>query len=100
MVGGWRQVFEYLDTDLYKLILSEQFLTIPHIQRFLYQMLCGLKYMHSARVIHRDLKPANILLNEDCSLRICDFGLSRIIAPSAPTVMYHRGRRNGPGTQA
>ena len=43
-----------------------QYLTTEHIQTFLYQLLCGLKYIHSS-VIHRDLKPANILLNEDCS---------------------------------
>ena len=79
------QVFEFVDTDLYKLILSEQFLTTEHIQTFLYQLLCGLKYMHSAHVIHRDMKPANILLNEDCSLRICDFGLSRILSMPAPS---------------
>jgi serine/threonine protein kinase len=36
--------------------------------------------MHSAKVIHRDIKPANILINEDCSIKICDFGLSRSIA--------------------
>ncbi|KAL7577650.1 hypothetical protein ACA910_015164 [Epithemia clementina (nom. ined.)] len=72
-------VFEYVDTDLYKLIMSPQYLTTQHIQTFLYQMLAGLKYIHSASVIHRDLKPANILLNEDCSLKICDFGLARIV---------------------
>lgn len=78
-------VFEFVDTDLYKLILSPQYLTNPHIQAFLYQLLVGLKYIHSANVIHRDLKPANILLNEDCTLKICDFGLARVIAP-APTL--------------
>ena len=36
--------------------------------------------MHSARVIHRDIKPANILVNEDCTIKICDFGLSRSIS--------------------
>ena len=35
--------------------------------------------MHSAKVIHRDIKPANILINEDCTIKICDFGLSRSI---------------------
>lgn len=79
------QVFEFVDTDLYKLILSEQYLSTEHIQTFLYQLLCGLKYMHSAHVIHRDMKPANILLNEDCSLRICDFGLSRILSAPMPS---------------
>lgn len=60
-----------VDTDLYKLIMSPQYLTTEHIQAFLYQMLAGLKFIHSHSVIHRDLKPANILLNEDCSLKVC-----------------------------
>lgn len=76
-------VFEYVDTDLYKLIMSPQYLTTEHIQTFLYQMLTGLKFIHSASVIHRDMKPANILLNEDCSLKICDFGLARIVDSSS-----------------
>ncbi|KAF5383738.1 hypothetical protein D9615_003523 [Tricholomella constricta] len=37
----------------------------------------GMKYVHSASVIHRDLKPGNLLVNADCELKICDFGLSR-----------------------
>ena len=41
------------------------------------QVLRGLKYIHSANVIHRDLKPSNLLLNADCDLKICDFGLAR-----------------------
>lgn len=75
-------VFEYVDTDLYKLLLSAQYLSTAHIQTFLYQILLGLKYIHSANVIHRDIKPANILLYEDCTLKICDFGLARIVLPS------------------
>jgi mitogen-activated protein kinase 1/3 len=46
-------VFEYVDTDLYKLIMSPQYLSTEHIQTFLYQMLCALKFIHSANVIHR-----------------------------------------------
>lgn len=64
-------VFEFVDTDLYKLILSAQYLTMPHIKTFLYQLLIGLKYIHSANVVHRDIKPANILVNEDCTLKVC-----------------------------
>ncbi|PWZ06768.1 Mitogen-activated protein kinase 1 [Zea mays] len=44
---------------------------------FLYQILRGLKYIHSANVLHRDLKPSNLLLNANCDLKICDFGLAR-----------------------
>lgn len=47
------------------------------MQYFLYQLLRGLKYIHSANIIHRDLKPSNLLLNANCDLKICDFGLAR-----------------------
>ena len=52
-------------------------LTEKHYEYFVYQLLRGLKYVHSAGILHRDLKPSNLLLNEDCDLQICDFGLSR-----------------------
>ncbi|KAF4724496.1 hypothetical protein FOZ63_032379 [Perkinsus olseni] len=46
---------------------------------FLYQVLRGVKYFHSAGVVHRDLKPRNLLVNFNCDLKICDFGLSKLI---------------------
>jgi len=48
---------------------------------FMYNMLCAMNFMHSANVVHRDIKPSNLLLNEDCQLKICDFGLSRTLPP-------------------
>ncbi|RLN95933.1 hypothetical protein BBJ28_00022537, partial [Nothophytophthora sp. Chile5] len=48
-----------------------------HVQYFLYQMLVAIHYIHSAEVLHRDLKPSNILVNSDCDLKLCDFGLAR-----------------------
>lgn len=48
---------------------------------FLILLQRGLKYVHSAGVVHRDLKPSNILVNENCDLKICDFGLARIQDP-------------------
>lgn len=73
-------VTELLGTDLHRLLTSRM-LEGQFIQYFLYQILRGLKYVHSAGVIHRDLKPSNILVNENCDLKICDFGLARIQDP-------------------
>lgn len=70
-----------MECDLYKL-LRHQRLTDEHICYFLYQILRGLKYIHSANVLHRDLKPSNLLLNTNCDLKICDFGLARIANPN------------------
>uniref|UniRef100_A0A7N0TDA6 Mitogen-activated protein kinase n=1 Tax=Kalanchoe fedtschenkoi TaxID=63787 RepID=A0A7N0TDA6_KALFE len=70
-------VYDLMDTDLHQIIHSNQPLTDDHCQYFLYQLLRGLKYVHSANVLHRDLKPSNLLLNADCDLKICDFGLAR-----------------------
>ncbi|KAK6246961.1 hypothetical protein QUC31_018526 [Theobroma cacao] len=69
--------YELMDTDLNQIIRSSQPLTDDHYQYFLYQLLRGLKYIHSANVLHRDLKPSNLLLNANCDLKICDFGLAR-----------------------
>lgn len=68
---------EPMEADLHQIIKSGQSLTNEHVQYFLYQILRGMKYVHSASVIHRDLKPGNLLVNADCELKICDFGLSR-----------------------
>ncbi|KAJ6415137.1 hypothetical protein OIU84_004017 [Salix udensis] len=70
-------VYELMDTDLHQIIRSDQKLNDDHCQYFLYQLLRGLKYVHSANVLHRDLKPSNLLLNSNCDLKIGDFGLAR-----------------------
>eukprot|EP00612_Vaucheria_litorea_P003876 CAMPEP_0171465306 /NCGR_PEP_ID=MMETSP0945-20130129/8397_1 /TAXON_ID=109269 /ORGANISM="Vaucheria litorea, Strain CCMP2940" /LENGTH=510 /DNA_ID=CAMNT_0011992807 /DNA_START=126 /DNA_END=1658 /DNA_ORIENTATION=+ len=70
-------ISELMETDLHRVIYSRQKLTDEHTQYFLYQILCSLKYIHSASVLHRDLKPSNVLLNANCDLKLCDFGLSR-----------------------
>lgn len=84
--GTWNfnEVYMYeelMEADLHAIIRSGQPLSDAHFQSFLYQTLCGLKYIHSANVLHRDLKPGNLLVNADCELKICDFGLARGFQP-------------------
>lgn len=75
-------VFELMETDLGSIIKSKQELSLDHIQFFLYQILRGMKYCHSAGILHRDLKPRNLLVNSNWDLKICDFGLSRADIPA------------------
>ena len=63
-------VSDLMETDLHRIIYSQQPLSIDHIQYFIYQILQALKYMHSANVLHRDLKPSNLLLNSNCDLKV------------------------------
>lgn len=74
---------ELVDYDLARVVYSPvQFLEY-HVRSFIYQVLCGVKYIHSADVIHRDLKPGNILVSARGVLKICDFGLARAVTLSA-----------------
>ena len=72
-------VTNLMESDLERIIRSKQVLTNQHFQYFLYQILRALKYIHSANVLHRDLKPSNLLVNANCDLAVCDFGLSRCV---------------------
>lgn len=72
-------VTELMDTDLHQVISSSQPLTDDHLQYFTYQILRALRHIHGANVLHRDLKPSNILLSGSCDLKICDFGLARVV---------------------
>lgn len=67
-------VLDLMESDMHRVIHSKQDLSDEHVRYFLYQILRGLKYIHSANVIHRDLKPSNLLVNENCDLKIGDFG--------------------------
>eukprot|EP00438_Fugacium_kawagutii_P035142 Skav218782 [mRNA] locus=scaffold1372:454950:455843:- [translate_table: standard] len=68
-----------METDLASILKSPQPLSDEHCKFFTYQILRGLKYVHTAGVMHRDLKPRNLLVNSNCDLKICDYGLARLV---------------------
>ena len=72
--------------ELSELDFRKLFNTMPnteleeeHVITILYNQLCALNFIHSANIIHRDLKPANFLIDSECNVKICDFGLARIL---------------------
>lgn len=78
-LDSFQQVYlvtQFMDADLNNIIRTQK-LSDDHVKFLVYQILRGLKYIHSAGIIHRDLKPSNLGVNEDCELRILDFGLAR-----------------------
>lgn len=80
--------FELMPTDLSRLLRSKTVLKPEHVKYFMFQLLRGINYMHTARVFHRDLKPNNILINSKCELRICDFGLARATFENGPDTLF------------
>uniref|UniRef100_A0A7S1U658 Mitogen-activated protein kinase n=1 Tax=Phaeomonas parva TaxID=124430 RepID=A0A7S1U658_9STRA len=73
--------FQHMETDLHAVIRAH-ILEDIHKKYIIYQLLRALKYLHSADLLHRDIKPSNLLLNSDCHLRLCDFGLCRSVSES------------------
>ncbi|XP_032893022.1 mitogen-activated protein kinase 14A-like isoform X1 [Amblyraja radiata] len=69
-------VMPFMEHDLSH-IMKKQKLPDNMVVFLLYQILCGLKYIHSAGIIHRDIKPSNLAVNQNCELKILDFGLAR-----------------------
>lgn len=72
-------VFEFMETDLHA-VIKAGILTPIHKQYIIFQILKGLKYIHSGEIVHRDLKPSNVLINTECLIKIADFGLARSVA--------------------
>lgn len=80
-------VTDFMESDLHAAIKAN-ILQEVHKQYIVYQLLRALKYMHSGELIHRDIKPSNILLNSDCTIKVCDFGLARSVAVNSSRGSY------------
>jgi len=73
-------VFEYMDKDLKKYMDTQGdrgALPPTTIKSFMHQLLLGIEFCHTNRVLHRDLKPQNLLINNKGQLKLADFGLAR-----------------------
>jgi serine/threonine protein kinase len=74
-------IMDFVPLDLHKLFQNKDVkFSDDHVATIMYNLLCGINFVHSAGVMHRDLKPDNILITGDCGVKICDFGLSRTIS--------------------
>mmetsp|Transcript_300 Transcript_300/g.970 ORF Transcript_300/g.970 Transcript_300/m.970 type:complete len:698 (-) Transcript_300:277-2370(-) len=73
-------VMELASGNLFGLLHEEREKLLPLNLRvsMLYDVARGMDYLHSRRVLHRDLKSLNLLIFQDRTVKICDFGLSRV----------------------
>lgn len=91
--GNVYLVFEYMEHDFSGLFKTfKPNFTVPEIKCILYQILCGIGYLHKCNIIHRDIKSANILLNNKGEVKVGDFGLARIINPDPTSAKQYTNR--------
>ena len=74
-------VMEYVDFDLKRVLNKTENMEFSeeHVVTIMYNSLCALNFLHSLNIMHRDIKPANMLIDDQCVVKICDFGLSRTV---------------------
>ena len=77
-------IMDFVESDLKNIIANgkRSNFTEEHLQLTMYNILNATAQMHSANVIHRDLKPANVLVDDDCNIKFCDFGIARSLPES------------------
>lgn len=79
-------VFELLPSDLSRVLRCSHLvkLSMAHKRSIMFQLLRGVAFLHASAVFHRDIKASNVLLDDECQVRICDFGLARALLPGSP----------------
>ncbi len=86
--GTLNLIFEYMDQDLYELMKKKKKLSEDEIRKISYETLLGLSLMHKYGFFHRDLKPENLLVSQNETIKIADFGLAREIRSIPPYTEY------------
>lgn len=81
LLGSFYLQFEYVKHDLQGLLEKKVKFELEHLKCIMKQVLKGVMYLHSNKIIHRDIKGANILINEHGIVKLADFGLARTIYP-------------------
>lgn len=79
-------IMEYLQNGSLAGYLSEGPLPIAEVVRIAHGVLQGLVHAHGRGILHCDLKPGNVLLDDDLSPRLCDFGQSRLTHEQDPAL--------------
>jgi mitogen-activated protein kinase 15 len=67
-----------MEADLHTVIRAEVFREVQR-RYVIWQLLNALKFVHSANISHRDIKPSNILIDKNCTIKLADFGLARLM---------------------
>lgn len=70
-------VLGHMKTDLLNMMRQGIQLNKDQVRLIAYNIIRGVEQIHRAGIVHRDIKPANILIEENCSIKICDFGAAR-----------------------
>ncbi|CAG0916695.1 unnamed protein product [Notodromas monacha] len=95
-VVGFHGCFEDMDNvyivlencprkSLVHVLKHRKTLTEPEVRYYMWQLIEGVKYIHSKNIIHRDLKLGNMFLTEEMVMKIGDFGLAARADPTSPS---------------